>query len=343
MLGINVKRGVATTLERVFHNSTFKFGSLNVLWTGRTAGINFNRYGDEHLDATVIFPSVDEGADIPQTTFNNLIGYALHELGHAWFTTNKPWDNARKNHGAYVGNLINGLEDPRIERLVIESGYAPNARALFVNLINSVLGRDGYVDPSDAKNIPFLLAVEGRRLNGYAIDVPCVIDDSIYAKHIHWALGRASKAVDTAEIVKIAVELFKRIKKQDEEAGQGEGDGKGQPSDQPDGEQDGQPDGSNPAPKQDGDDQGDGEQGGEQTEAGDQAGDQDGDEQTDGEQGDEPSKDPKRGGGKSYDGGREVEPNDFIREELKQHRSQADQVRPIPAVGKPQYSNFSWR
>jgi hypothetical protein len=239
MLGLNVKRGVATTLERVFHNSTFKFGSLNVLWTGQTAGIQFNRYGDDHLDATVIFPSVDESAEIPQTTFNNLIGYALHELGHAWFTTNKPWDLARKRYGAFVGNLINGLEDPRIEKLVIESGHAPNARALFGNLINSVLDRDGYVDPNDAKNIPFVLAVEGRRLNGYVIDVPNIIDDSIYAKHIHWALGRANKASDTSEIVKIAVELFKRIKQQDEDAGQGEGDQEGQPSGD-----DGQPDNS---------------------------------------------------------------------------------------------------
>ena len=343
MLGLNVKRGVATTLERVFKNSDFEFGTLNVLWTGRTAGIQFNRYGDTHLDATVIFPSIDESAEIPQTTFNNLIGYALHELGHAWFTENKPWDLARKRYGAYVGNLINGLEDPRIELSVIESQRAPNARALFVNLINSVLDRDGYVDPDDAKNIPFLLAVEGRRLNGYVIDVPNIIDDSIYAKHIHWALGRASKATNTSEIVKVAVELYKRIKQQDEEAGQGEGDGKGQPSDQPDGEQDGQPDGSNPAPKQDGDQDGDKQDGQGGDQAGDKDGDQDGDEQADGEQGDEPSKDPKRGGGKSYDGGREVEPNDFIREELKQHRSQADQVRPIPAVGKPQYSNFSWR
>ena len=341
MLGLNVKRGVATTLERVFHNSTFKFGSLNVLWTGQTAGIQFNRYGDDHLDATVIFPSVDESAEIPQTTFNNLIGYALHELGHAWFTTNKPWDLARKRYGAFVGNLINGLEDPRIEKLVIESGHAPNARALFGNLINSVLDRNGYVDPNDAKNIPFLLAVEGRRLNGYVIDVPNIIDDSIYAKHIHWALGRANKASDTSEIVKIAVELFKRIKQQDEDAGQGEGDQEGQPSGD-----DGQPDNSNPAPKQDGDKGEQGDQAGDKgDEPSDQGGDQDGDQDGDqgDEQGDEPSKDPKRGGGKSYDGGREVEPNDFIRDELKKHRSNADQVRPIPAIGKPQYSHFSWR
>jgi hypothetical protein len=326
MLGLNVKRGVATTLERVFKDSGSCFGSLDILWSGTTAGIMFTRK-DTWLDAKIIFPSISESADVPQTTFNNLIGYALHELGHAWFTTNKPWDDARKTYGAYVGNLINGLEDPRIERKVIESGHAPNSRALFENLINSVLGRDGYVDPNDAKNIPFLLAVEGRRLNGYVIDVPSIVDQSVYAKHLHWALGRANKAVDTSAIVKIAVELFKRIKAQDEDAGKDQEQGEGQPSDE----------GKQGEQGEQGGDQGDQQDG----QPNDQQDGQPSDEQ--GEPSDKPSDDPSQGGGKSYDGGREVEPNDFIRDELKQHRPRADEVRAIPTVGKVVIANFSWR
>jgi len=333
MLGLNVKRGVATTLERVFKDSGNKFGTLEILWSGTTAGIIFSRNGNDLscINAKVIFPSVSESADVPQATFNNLIGYALHELGHAWYTTNKPWDDVRKKYGAYVGNLINGLEDPRIEKLVIESGNAPNSRALFENLINSVLGRDGYVDPNDAKNIPFLLAVEGRRLNGYAIAVPNIIDQSVYAKHLHWALGRANKAVDTSAIVKIAIELFKRIKDQDQEAGKDQGQ-----------EQDGQPDGKQEGQPSDGqgDQQGD-KQDGNDGQPSDQQDGQPSDQQ--GEPSDDPSDQAGQGGGKSYDGGREVEPNDFIRDELKQHRPQADQVRPIPTIGKPIIATFNWR
>jgi hypothetical protein len=166
MLGVNVKRGVATTLERVFNASGNQFDKLEVLWTGRTAGIIFER-SINACNAKVIFPSIDETSQIPEHTFNNLIGYALHELGHAWYTDNRAWDRARNKHGKFVSNLINGLEDPRIERKVIESGRAPNSRALFENLLNSVLAKDGYVKPDDKQNIPFLLAVEGRRLNGY--------------------------------------------------------------------------------------------------------------------------------------------------------------------------------
>jgi hypothetical protein len=199
------------------------------LWTGRTAGIIFHRnpFG---CNAKVLFPAIDETSQIPNDTFNNLIGYALHELGHAWFTDNKPWDDARNRHGHFVSNLINGLEDPRIERKVIESGRAPNSRALFENLLNSVLKRDGYVEADDKKNIPFLLAVEGRRLNGYQVNVPNIINDSPWAKHLHWALKRASQAKDTATIVKIAIELFKRIKEQEQEEKQKEKEkGQGQP------------------------------------------------------------------------------------------------------------------
>ena len=113
MLGVNVKRGVATTLERVFNASGERMGELEVLWSGKTAGIIFDRRNG-YTNAKVIFPAIDEKSDVPHTTFNNLIGYALHELGHAWYTDNKPWDRARAEHGAFVGALINGLEDPRI-------------------------------------------------------------------------------------------------------------------------------------------------------------------------------------------------------------------------------------
>ena len=210
MLGLNVKRGVESTLERVFKASGNTFGSLEFRWSGRTAGIIH-----KPENTILVFPSIDEGAQIDQVIFNNLIGYAMHELGHAWYTSNEPWDRARENEPLFVGSLINGLEDPRIENCVINSGFAPNAKALFGNLVNDILRRDGYVRPDDKKNIPFLLAIEGRRLNGYAIEAPSIVEDSPYAEHLTWALSKAHVATSTDEIVKIAIELFKRLKDQD--------------------------------------------------------------------------------------------------------------------------------
>jgi hypothetical protein len=352
MLGVNVKRGVATTLERVFNASGNQFDKLEVLWTGRTAGIIFER-GHSSCNAKVIFPSIDETSQIPEHTFNNLIGYALHELGHAWFTDNRAWDRARDKHGKFVSNLINGLEDPRIERKVIESGRAPNSRALFENLLNSVLAKDGYVKPDDKQNIPFLLAVEGRRLNGYNISHASIVDDSPWAKHLHWALKKARVAPDTATIAKIAIELFKRIREQ--EQGQGKQE-KGEQQEQ------GEPpvninviDGDKPTAPSDkqGDEKGDKPsdkpsdgQGDEQVDGDGQPSDSDGqpsDEQGEGE-GDEPSDGNGDGySSEEYDGGREVEPSDFIQGELEKVSKSSDAVSSRPSVGKPRIETFHWR
>ncbi len=47
MLGINVKRGVESTLERVFNNTGRRFDTLSFLWTGKTAGVCYeHKRGD---------------------------------------------------------------------------------------------------------------------------------------------------------------------------------------------------------------------------------------------------------------------------------------------------------
>jgi hypothetical protein len=355
MLAINAKRGVESTVERVFKSTGNAFSQLQVLWTGSTAGIIFKRnsYG---VDAKIIFPSIDEGAQMKRSTFNNLIGYAIHELGHAWFTSNEPWDKARNDYGQFVGNLINGLEDPRIERKVIESGYAPNAKALFEELLNSILKKNGYVEADDLKNVPFLLAVEGRRLNGYNIDVPSVTDLAPWSDDLRWALSEAQLAKDTKRIAQIAIELFKRLQDFEPEKPKGEGDeptegdeeGKekggfpikgDKPSDQPPTEDgDGQPtDGD-----QEGDDQG-GDKGDQAGDKGSQGGDQptDGGEPTDENKPSEERK--KNGGGKEFAGGRDVEPSEFIEGELSDQKTDLNlRFDNRPSSAKPTYATFEW-
>jgi hypothetical protein len=350
MLAINAKRGVESTVERVFGSTGNEFSRLHVLWTGSTAGIIFKRVG-KVVDAKIVFPSIDEGKEMKRSTFNNLIGYAIHELGHAWFTENKPWDTARHEHGQFVGNLINGLEDPRIERKVIESGYAPNAKALFEELLNSILKKNGYVDADDLKNVPFLLAVEGRRLNGYHIDVPSIVDDAPWSADLHWALAEAQSAPNTQRIAEIAIELFKRLKDfEPEPKGEDEGD------DGQEGDQDGDGDGDKPTDgddqggdgqptngDQEGDDQG-GDKGGQDGDKGSEGGDQptDGGEPTDENKSSEEGK--KNGGGKDFAGGRNVEPSEFIEGELKDQRTDLNpRLTNRPSSAKPTYATFEWR
>ena len=356
MLAINAKRGVESTVERVFGSTGNKFSQLQVLWTGTTAGILFKRVGNT-VDAKIVFPSINEGAEMKRSTFNNLIGYAIHELGHAWFTENKPWDQARNEHGQFVGNLINGLEDPRIERKVIESGYAPNAKALFEELLNSILKKNGYVDADDLKNVPFLLAVEGRRLNGYHIDAPSIVDDAPWSADLHWALAEAQVAPNTQRIAEIAIELFKRLKDFEPEPTDGEDEGEG--GEDGDQERDGdQPveHGDKPSdkpPTEDGDKGGDGDpadkptdgdKGDQDGEKGSEGGDQPADkgEPTDENKSSEEGK--KNGGGKEFAGGRNVEPSEFIEGELKDQKSSlSTRLDNRPSSAKPTYATFEWR
>jgi hypothetical protein len=334
MLAINAKRGVESTVERVFQSTGNEFSKLEVLWTGSTAGIIFKR-NSLGVNAKILFPAIDEGSDIPRSTFNNLIGYALHELGHAWFTSNEHWDSARSTYGNFVGNLINGLEDPRIERKVIESGYAPNSKALFEELLNSIIKKSGYVEADDLKNVPFLLAVEGRRLNGYHIDVPSVLDDAPWSADLRWALSEAQIAKDTKRIAQIAIELFQRLKDfepkpkgEGDEEGDDDQEGDDQDGDGGDGDQDGQ--GDKPV---DGDQDGDGQEGEKGSEGGDQPTDEG-----------NPKPSEKSGNDKDFSGGRNVEPTEFIEGELNDQKSKlSKRLDNRPSSAKPTYATFEWR
>ena len=305
MLGMDVKRGVTATCERVFTASGNRFENLKVLWGGKTACINYSK-GLDGVSATIVLPNIDESKPVPQTQFNNAIGFVLHELGHAWFTTNKPWDDAVKEHkdGKYIGSMINGLEDPRIEQCVINSGYAPNSAPLFNALINSMIGKNGYPDELTKQSLPFLLAVEGRRLNGYSITAPDLVSTSIYADEINRALQLAKNAKSTREIVTIAENLYDELFPVSEE-GESEG-GEPDEGDEPtEGDDSGKPSDGEPS---DGSEPSDGQP---------DEGKPDDGETKDGKQGKEPLKDD---GTEPLD----VEPNEFIKRSLRKFDCVAD-------------------
>jgi hypothetical protein len=104
-----------------------------------------------------------------------------------------PWHNAAGDD-KFLHGLINGLEDPRIEKKVINSNFAGNSRNLFEGLVNHVVGAEL---PTDFDNIPFILAVEGRRLNGYDILAKQTYQTTPWAADLEWALTEAHTARDT--------------------------------------------------------------------------------------------------------------------------------------------------
>ena len=340
MLGINVKRGIETTFERVYASSGNRFKTINVKWQGATACINY-----QNNVCSLIFPAISDVAEISTVKFNQLVGYALHELGHAWFTAAPVWDQAVAAHGAFVGKLINGLEDPRIELRVIQSGYAANAATLFASLTNHILETSttdaGYVHPDDKRNIPFQLAIEGRRLNGEALSAEPVFQRSKYRVSIEEALNAAHLAHNTEQIVEIALRLNAALQEIDEQEPPQEpppdkpedGD-KPEQGDEP-GEQGDEP-GDQPGDKPgDGDEPSDGDQPGDKPgEPGDKPSDKPGDEPGDGD-GDEPGK----GSSSGFGSERGVDPCDFISESVS---GSVDTVK-RPVLRSLFQQKISWR
>jgi hypothetical protein len=230
MKGFIAKSALTALLEKVWLASGNKISRLEVKFAGKSAGIRFERTA-QTLSATVILPAIDESGEVTQAFFMDVIGYVLHELGHAWFTDNEPWDAAVRKHGKVLGGIVNALEDCREEMAVIRSGYADNARALFVQLANNVF-KDGF-DNTMIENVAAVIAVEGRRLNGYELIVSDLFSGCPWAEEIADALSDLPSCANTADVVKVAVALWLKIKdsKPDEE-----------PDEEPDGEPD-QPEG----------------------------------------------------------------------------------------------------
>ena len=315
MLGMDVKRGVTATCERVFTASGNRFEDLKVLWGGKTACINYSKDVLGAVRATIVLPNIDESKPVPQTQFNNAIGFVLHELGHAWFTSNEPWDDAVKEHkdGKYIGSMINGLEDPRIEQCVIDSGYAPNSAPLFNALINSMIAKNGYPKELTKQSLPFILCVEGRRLNGYTVNVLDLVSTSIYAHEINRALQLAKNAKSTREIVTISENLYDELFPVAEEGESEEGESGDKPPTEGD-----FPVPSDEPPK------GDSEGGEGEPDDGDEP---DGEgEPTEGGKGDsgkpsDPPKEPLKDDGTAP---LDVEPNEFIKRSMREFDCRAD-------------------
>jgi hypothetical protein len=241
MIGINLKVGVEATLQRLnAHSKGRQFKDLKFVWGYPTAAISESREG-----VKVYLPHVDESGVVPQGLLHRLVGYVCHELGHHWFTKSLAWQNVVHNAGGdkFLHGLINGLEDPRIEKAVIGSGFAGNSRNLFEGLVNHVVRAEL---PTDFDNIPFILAVEGRRLNGYDILAKQTYQTTPWASDLEWALTEAQTATNTMTIIEIAIDLAKRLQekpKGGEGGEQGEfGEGKGEPGEGGEqGEGEGQP------------------------------------------------------------------------------------------------------
>ena len=110
-------------------------------------------------------------------------------------------------------NLINGLEDVRQEQLLIER-TSKNAKPLLVKLLNDMIKKgNGLPETNDFLNIPFTLAVEGRRLNGYKVDYDFDWSTCPWKEEIDCSLDALRSAKSTLDVTNIALTLWYSLEK----------------------------------------------------------------------------------------------------------------------------------
>lgn len=255
MKGIETKRAVTTTLEKIWQASGRQPADMTIIFAGKTAILTRERKRGRDI-IKINMPAIDETGDIDNSLFSNLIGFSLHELAFAWFDPDLDLQMASAGDKSVYAYAC-ALQDVRVEQELIESGYAGNARALLENLLNSTLAGQPALDNTYKKNVPAIISIEGKRGNGYTLTRPDTLSGSPWEKAIAKALKALTVAKTTKTVLMIAQALYEDIgdidqddpppppprgkgkEKGDGEKGDGEAEGEGDPEDDGDGEPEG--------------------------------------------------------------------------------------------------------
>lgn len=191
-------------------------GEINIISKGSTACIvhrwSEGKHGKRILDATIAFPALSHGARLTRREADIWMGYALHELGHAFNTDAEPWNALAKKSEAHR-NILNGLEDVRMER-DCASKLTPNALRCLSELNDMTLAEaiDGKVSFDHLVQLPYALATLGRwREMGMAADECAKLWAGIRPERQAWfdtVFARLAKCKDTADCAALALAVY---------------------------------------------------------------------------------------------------------------------------------------
>ena len=165
------------------------------------------------LNVFVRFPALKTTQRLTRAELDRWTGYFIHEICHALWTDESAWAVACREG---LGALVNGMEDVRIERRMIESARVDNAKSRLVELMDFVSSRPApkgaqEYDSNNVKSLPWTLALIGRvQLNGYALPA----GHAAYAnlnpfmrRLVTSALAKLDKAKDTLAVLAIARQI----------------------------------------------------------------------------------------------------------------------------------------
>lgn len=133
--------------------------------TMSTAYIDWTDSGS--ISATVYFPSsLDILGHMSRALADQWAAYWLHEIFHALYTSKDAWQEAVRDG---ISDMVNALEDVRIERKALDNNIARNTKSLLEKLTYEKLSEASNKKPIDPnKNIAGILCYAGReKLLGY--------------------------------------------------------------------------------------------------------------------------------------------------------------------------------
>jgi hypothetical protein len=203
----DLTRGCLQTAEKLYRAAT---GDTSGRWQlelgGQTAGIYF-----KDQSWRLQLPALPLDARLTPQERDHWAGYTIHETGHACFTRFDVWNKAVSEG---LQDLVNGLEDVRIERKLIDMGVAANARALLEGLTDFMVRKsvnNGFDPHNPAReHLSFALALYGRiNVNGY--DVPSA--PAVNAKTARgwaWIWRELETCQSTLDVLRLARKIRKK-------------------------------------------------------------------------------------------------------------------------------------
>lgn len=136
--------------------------NITVRTSGPTASVGLARG-----EIILTLPGWPRDKKMARGTLDRLTGLWMHELCHVAFTDFDQW---REAVAAKLSNLVNGLEDARIEAEADKRGLfveMPKRMAELFDVMGEELGADlTDMDPNEPKSLPYVLSITGRAALG---------------------------------------------------------------------------------------------------------------------------------------------------------------------------------
>jgi Mg-chelatase subunit ChlD/uncharacterized low-complexity protein len=193
-----------------------RLGSVSARIDSYTGTASIKHWIDTYsntINVEVYFPALPNAYKLSKDELNRWIGYFIHEICHAIYTDETAWKDACRER---LHDIVNGLEDPRIEKCFNDDAIAANSRMILTDLVGWCVGKlPANYDPNDASNLPWLFAMAGRVvLCGY--DLPDAEKHLLKLNRpmkamLDWVMADLAKARNTSDVLDIARKLQRQF------------------------------------------------------------------------------------------------------------------------------------